>query len=161
MTIAIESGIATFLASQLPEGTLVRRGSEITEKPTGQRIVIAAVRDVQREVGSLYNGMLTVLIQTPVIMQSEGVAAEGMTTDDHETIVAAVEGALNPVIDLEAEDQEVEAARVAAVKAALDSAVQEASDFTCGSTYCEGPQSSNNMEHLITTIEVKLGLERL
>jgi hypothetical protein len=156
---SVEQGVVAFLAAQLPEGTVLRKGTDIREKPTGQKIIIAAVREVPRDVGSLYRGLLTLLIQTPVLMAANGSPINEPA--DHGTMVSAVEAAINPRVDASAADPQAEAERVAAVKAALDAAMQAAADCKCGSTYSEGPRSSHNEGHWITTIDVILGLERL
>lgn len=154
MNETIEAGVVAFLAGQLPEGTVLRKGTEIQEKPTGEKIIIAALRDMPRDVGNLYRGLLTLLIQTPVIKQSDGTPL--FTPADHSTAVDLVEYAMNPLVD-----EDHDAAAVAAIKAALNDAMQEASEFSCSSTYCEGPQSAHNEGHMITTIDVILGLQRL
>lgn len=157
----IESALATFFAGQLASGTIIRRGSDMREKPVGERLVIAAVRDVPHDAGALYRGMLTLLIQTPIVLNADGTAATQASPDDHGAFVTAVEAAINPRINSAAEDQVAEAARVAAVKQALDTAMQAAAGFACPSTYCQGPQSARDERHWITTIEVVLGLRRL
>ena len=161
MNEQIETGLVAFLATQLANGTIIRKGTEIREKPVGERLIIAAVRDVPREVGSLYNGMLTLLVQTPIVLNADGNPSSGLSPADHSAMVEAVEAAMNPRLDPEAEDQVAEAARVAAIKTALDTAVRDAAGFSCTSTYCEGPQSAHNDKHWITTLDVLLGLQRL
>lgn len=149
----IEQGVVNYLATQLPEGTVLRKGTEIQERPVGQKLVIVAVRDVPRDVGKLYTGTLTVLVQTPYIM--DGSEARH-TPADHGAIVNAVEYAMNPVVD-----EDHDEAAVAAMHAALSAAIQAAANCRCGGAYSEGPRTVSDKDQWITTFDVLLGLERL
>ena len=155
---SIEQAICDYLEEQLDGEQVIRKGTEIRQRPVGELLVIIAVREVPKDAGNLYRGILTVLVQTPIIMNDDG--SPKNQPSDHGALVSAVEAVINPRINPSASNAGDEAARVQALKTAFDQALTTTAQCTCGGVYADGPKSAHDDKHWISTIEVILGLQR-